>query len=70
MLKAGTPEKVDLNPVGTGPFQLVQYQKTPLLTTKPLTATGARRPQVCVWSSPSHDILCGYAKLAEGADVR
>ncbi|MGV3346863.1 dipeptide ABC transporter periplasmic-binding protein DppA [Enterobacteriaceae bacterium LUAb1] len=27
MLKAGTPEKVDLNPVGTGPFQLVQYQK-------------------------------------------
>lgn len=27
MLKAGTPEKVDTQPVGTGPFQLVQYQK-------------------------------------------
>jgi len=27
MMKAGTPEKVDLNPVGTGPFQLVAYQK-------------------------------------------
>jgi dipeptide transport system substrate-binding protein len=27
MLKAGTPEKVDLDPVGTGPFQLVNYQK-------------------------------------------
>ena len=27
MLKAGTPEKVDLNPIGTGPFQLLQYQK-------------------------------------------
>ena len=27
MLAAGTPEKVDLEPVGTGPFQLVQYQK-------------------------------------------
>lgn len=27
MMKAGTPEKVDLNPVGTGPFQLLQYQK-------------------------------------------
>jgi dipeptide transport system substrate-binding protein len=27
MLKAGTPENVDLNPVGTGPFQLVAYQK-------------------------------------------
>ncbi len=27
MMKAGTPERVDLEPVGTGPFQLVQYQK-------------------------------------------
>ena len=27
MLKAGTPEKVDQDPVGTGPFELMQYQK-------------------------------------------
>jgi len=27
MLKAGTPEKVDMEPVGTGPFKLAQYQK-------------------------------------------
>lgn len=27
MLKAGTPEKVDQDPIGTGPFELVQYQK-------------------------------------------
>jgi dipeptide transport system substrate-binding protein len=27
MRKAGTPEKIDLEPVGTGPFQLVNYQK-------------------------------------------
>ena len=27
MMKAGTPEKVDFEPVGTGPFQLVAYQK-------------------------------------------
>jgi len=27
MRKAGTPEKIDLDPVGTGPFQLVSYQK-------------------------------------------
>jgi len=27
MTKAGTPEKIDLEPVGTGPFQLVAYQK-------------------------------------------
>lgn len=27
MLAAGTPEKVDMNPIGTGPFMLQQYQK-------------------------------------------
>jgi dipeptide transport system substrate-binding protein len=27
MMEAGTPEQVDLQPVGTGPFQLVAYQK-------------------------------------------
>jgi dipeptide transport system substrate-binding protein len=27
MLKAGTPEKIDQEPIGTGPFMLVQYQK-------------------------------------------
>lgn len=27
MLKAGTPQKVDTDPIGTGPFELVQYQK-------------------------------------------
>ena len=27
MMQAGTPEQFDLNPVGTGPFQLVAYQR-------------------------------------------
>jgi dipeptide transport system substrate-binding protein len=27
MMEAGTPEKVDLEPIGTGPFQFVSYQK-------------------------------------------
>src|SRR3712207_7489525 len=27
MLKAGTPEKVDQEPIGTGPFAFVVYQK-------------------------------------------
>ena len=31
MEKAGTPEQVDLAPIGTGPFQLVQYQKDALI---------------------------------------
>ncbi len=31
MDKAGTPEKIDQEPIGTGPFQLVQYQKDSLI---------------------------------------
>ncbi len=34
MMKAGTPEKVDLDPVGTGPFQLVAYQKDAVIRYK------------------------------------
>jgi dipeptide transport system substrate-binding protein len=31
MLKAGTPERIDQEPIGTGPFFLVQYQKDALI---------------------------------------
>ena len=31
MLKAGTPEKIDQEPVGTGPFMLLQYQKDAII---------------------------------------
>jgi dipeptide transport system substrate-binding protein len=31
MQKAGTPQQVDLAPLGTGPFQLIQYQKDSLV---------------------------------------
>ena len=34
MMTAGTPEKVDLEPVGTGPFQLVAYQKDAVIRYK------------------------------------
>jgi len=34
MLKAGTPEKIDQEPVGTGPFTLVQYQKDAIIRYK------------------------------------
>lgn len=34
MMEAGTPEKVDLEPVGTGPFQLVGYQKDAVIRYK------------------------------------
>jgi dipeptide transport system substrate-binding protein len=34
MLKAGTPERVDQEPVGTGPFYLVNYQKDAVIRYK------------------------------------
>ena len=34
MHEAGTPEKIDLQPVGTGPFQLVDYQKDAVIRYK------------------------------------
>jgi dipeptide transport system substrate-binding protein len=34
MTEAGTPEKVDLEPVGTGPFQLIAYQKDAVIRFK------------------------------------
>jgi dipeptide transport system substrate-binding protein len=34
MMKAGTPEKLDNDPVGTGPFQLVAYQKDAVIRYK------------------------------------
>jgi dipeptide transport system substrate-binding protein len=34
MMAAGTPEKVDLDPVGTGPFQLFGYQKDAVIRFK------------------------------------
>jgi dipeptide transport system substrate-binding protein len=34
MLKAGMPEKIDQDPLGTGPFQVVQYQKDALIRFK------------------------------------
>lgn len=34
MRKAGTPEKIDQEPIGTGPFQLVAYQKDAVIRYK------------------------------------
>jgi dipeptide transport system substrate-binding protein len=34
MLKAGTPEKIDQDPIGTGPFSLVNYQKDAIIRYK------------------------------------
>lgn len=46
MLKAGTPEKVDLNPIGTGPFQLLQYQKDSRILYKAFEGYWGTKPKI------------------------
>ena len=45
MLKAGTPEKIDQEPIGTGPFYLVQYQKDAIIRYKAFPEYWARQGQ-------------------------
>ena len=45
MLKAGTPEKIDQEPIGTGPFYLVQYQKDAVDPLQGLPAVLGRQGQ-------------------------
>ena len=54
MLKAGTPEKIDQEPIGTGPFYLVHYQKDAVIRYKAIPRiSGAARRRSTTWSSRS-----------------
>ncbi|CAM4153036.1 dipeptide ABC transporter periplasmic-binding protein DppA [Serratia silvae] len=64
MMKAGTPEKVDLNPVGTGPFQLVQYQKDSKILYKAFDGFWGTKPKIDrLVFSITPDASVRYAKL-------
>ncbi|GAB2926016.1 dipeptide ABC transporter periplasmic-binding protein DppA [Hafnia psychrotolerans] len=64
MLKAGTPEKVDLNPIGTGPFQLVQYQKDSRILYKAFPGYWGTKPKIDRLAfSITPDASIRYAKL-------
>ena len=67
MMTAGTPEKVDLNPVGTGPFQLVNYQKDATIRYKahPDYWAGKAAIDTLVFSI-TPDAAVRYAKLKAG----
>ncbi|OON41133.1 ABC transporter substrate-binding protein [Izhakiella australiensis] len=67
MLKAGTPEKVDMDPIGTGPFELVQYQKDARILYKafPQYWQGKAASDRLVFSI-TPDAAVRYAKLEKG----
>jgi len=46
MLKAGTPERIDQDPIGTGPFSLVQYQKDAIIRFKAHPAYWAGKAKI------------------------
>ena len=67
MLKAGTPEKIDQEPVGTGPFFLVQYQKDAVIRYKasPTYWGGKAKIDDLVYSI-TPDASVRWAKLQKG----
>lgn len=67
MLKAGTPEKIDQDPVGTGPFYLVQYQKDAIIRYKAFPQYWAGKAKIddLVYSI-TPDASVRWAKLQKG----
>ena len=67
MLKAGTPEKIDQEPLGTGPFMLVQYQKDALIRYKanPQYWAGKAKIDDLIFSI-TPDASVRWAKLQKG----
>ena len=67
MLKAGTPEKIDQEPIGTGPFYLVQYQKDAIIRYKafPQYWGGKAKIDDLVFSI-TPDASVRWAKLQKG----
>ncbi|MDE2417019.1 MAG: ABC transporter substrate-binding protein [Burkholderiales bacterium] len=67
MLKAGTPEKIDQDPIGTGAFQLVQYQKDAIIRYKafPQYWQGKAKIDDLIFSI-TPDAAVRWAKLQKG----
>jgi dipeptide transport system substrate-binding protein len=67
MLKAGTPEKIDQEPIGTGPFYLVQYQKDAVIRYKafPEFYAGKAKIDDLVYAITT-DASVRWAKLQKG----
>ncbi|GKX52848.1 dipeptide ABC transporter periplasmic-binding protein DppA [Budvicia aquatica] len=64
MMKAGTPEQIDLVPIGTGPFELVQYQKDARILFKAFDNYWGTKPKINrLVFSITPDASVRYAKI-------
>ncbi|MBT0571146.1 ABC transporter substrate-binding protein [Curvibacter sp. CHRR-16] len=67
LLKAGTPEKIDQEPIGTGPFQLVQYQKDAIIRYKAFDKYWAGKAKIDdLVFAITPDASVRWAKLQKG----
>ena len=67
MLKAGTPEKIDQDPIGTGPFFLVNYQKDAIIRYKAFPDYWAGKAKIDdLVFSITPDASVRWAKLQKG----
>ena len=67
MMKAGTPEKIDQEPIGTGPFVLVQYQKDALIRYKAFDKYWAGKAKIDdLIFAITPDASVRWAKLQKG----
>jgi dipeptide transport system substrate-binding protein len=67
MLKAGTPEKIDQEPVGTGPFFLIQYQKDAVIRYKAFPAYWGGKAKIDdLVFAITPDASVRWAKLQKG----
>jgi dipeptide transport system substrate-binding protein len=67
MLKAGTPEKIDQDPIGTGPFYLVQYQKDAIIRYKAFPEYWAGKAKIDdLIFAITPDASVRWAKLQKG----
>ncbi|WP_422386888.1 ABC transporter substrate-binding protein [Candidatus Pantoea edessiphila] len=67
LLKTGTPEKIDTNPVGTGPFQLLRYKKNVRIIYKVNPNYWGTKPKIdhLIFSIIPNPSL-RYAKIKQG----
>ncbi|WP_210495826.1 ABC transporter substrate-binding protein [Microvirga antarctica] len=67
MLKAGSPEKIDQEPIGTGPFTLLQYQKDAVIRFKAFPEYWAGKAKIDdLVFSITPDASVRWAKVQKG----
>jgi dipeptide transport system substrate-binding protein len=67
MMKAGTPERIDQDPIGTGPFYLLQYQKDAVIRYRAFPAYWAGKAKIDdLVFAITPDASVRWAKLQKG----